>query len=335
VGQSARLAWLGRRMGLLLLAGLVGACGPNSDPSGASKDAGVVHLYTSVTQDTVDAVLAAYAAAFPDVRVDVFRAASGELDARIASEHRSGRIGADVLWATDPLSVQAYAVDGLLRAWTPDEADTVPAAYHTDAAWGTRLLYMVIVAQQGASKVPADWSDLTEPAFADGVAIPDPSFAGSAFGALGYFATADDYGMDYYRSLKANGAVQLQAVTEVVTDVAEGTYLAGITLDKLARDAIALGSPLQLVWPASGAIAMYSPIAIFADAGDEAAAASFANFVLTRDGQAAIASTGWQPIREDVGGGSPVGGSSVSPDWELVFEQQDRLLSEYRSIFGG
>lgn len=329
-----------RKAMLLLVAVAVslslGACigAPRQSPSPAGPG-GTIRLYTSVTQDTVDAVLAAFADAYPDVRVETFRAPTGELDARIASERRTGKIAADVLWGTDPLSVEAYAADGLFLSWTPGEAIAVPEPYRTDTFWGTRILNMVIVAGAGVEPMPADWSDLADPAFAGGVAIPDPGFAGSAFGALGYFATAPEYGMDYYRDLKANGAVQVQAIPEVLTDVAEGAYAAGMTLDKVARDAIAQGSPVRLVWPASGAIAIYSPIAVFTDAANPDAARAFANFVLGRAGQEAIAGTGWQPIRDDVTGGPAIDGEQVGPDWSELFQRQEQLLDEYRSIFGG
>ncbi len=326
----------------VVLALLVSACtstgtdrGSPAGTEGSHAPAGVIRLYTSVTQDTVDAVLAAFSDAFPSVTVETFRAPTGELDARIASERRSGEILGDVLWGTDPLSMEAYAADDLFQRWTPDEADAVAAEYRTDTSWGTRILNMVIVTGADAQPQPTDWSDLADPVYAGSVVIPDPGFAGSAFGALGYFATSPDYGMDYYRDLKANGAIQVQAIPEVLTDVAEGAYAAGMTLDKVARDAIAQGSPVNLVWPESGAIAIYSPIAVFAGSTNPDAARAFANFVLGTAAQEAIASTGWQPIRSDVSGGPPVEGAQVAPDWSAVFEQQEQLLEQYRTIFGG
>lgn len=318
----------------LSVAACIGTSRQTDSPS-PTGPGGTIRLYTSVTQDTVDAVLAAFADAYPDVSVETFRAPTGELDARIASERRTGEIAADVLWGSDPLSVEAYAAAGLFLQWTPDEADGVPEPYRTDTFWGTRILNMVIVAGADVQPMPTDWDDLVDPAYADDVVIPDPGFAGSAFGALGYFATAPAYGMDYYRQLKANGAVQVQAVPEVLADVAEGAYAAGMTLDKVARDAIVQGSPVRLVWPASGAIAIYSPIAVFTDAANPHAARAFASFVLGRAGQEAIAGTGWQPIRDDVSGGPAIDGEQVGPDWSDLFQQREQLLDEYRSIFGG
>lgn len=333
----------GARTGVLIAAAgvlAIGACnsaapaGP-AGSTGPSAGTGTVHLYTSVTQATVDTVVAAFGQAQPGISVEVFRAPTGELNARIASERRDGKLGADLLWLTDPLSMQPYAADGTLRPWTPTGSAAVKPALHTDLYWGTRILSMVIVRAKGAAG-PADWMDLTQAAYKDAVAIPDPGFAGSAFGALGYFGLDSRFGIDYYRKLKANGASQVKSPDDVVTGVAEGRLKAGMTLDSSARAAIAKGSPIELVWPTSGAIAMYSPIGIVKDRSAEAdaAAQAFAEFVISRQGQEAIAKTGWQPVRDDVTG-PPIGGSQVTVDWDAAYKRQKELLEEYRSIFGG
>lgn len=291
-----------------------------------------LRLYTSVTQDTVDAVLAVLAEQRPDLKVEVFRAPTGELDARIASELRSGGIQADVLWATDPLSTQRYAADGLLAPLTGADLAAVPAGFRSDTFVGTRLLNLVIVAGAAVEQPPTSWSSLADAAYAGGIALPDPGFAGSAFAALGYFATTDGYGLDYYRALEHNGADQLQAVGDVITAVAEGRYAAGISLDKPIRDAIAKGAPIRLVWPEPGAIALYSPAAVFATSPRQATAVELVEFLVSLDGQAAIAGTGWQPVRDDVAW--PHGGPVVTPDWAQAFGRQAELLAGYRAIFG-
>lgn len=293
-----------------------------------------MRLYTSVTQDTVDAVLAAFATAAPEVTVDVFRAPTGELNARIAAERREGRVRADVIWATDPLSMQQYAADGILRSWTPTGASEVPATMRTEHFVGTRVLDMLIVSGLDVSPAPAAWLDLTSPAYRNAVAIPDPGFAGSAFGALAYFAQTPEFGFDYYRALKDNGAVQVSAIGDVVTGVAEGRFKAGLALDKPIRDAIAAGSPIKLVWPEPGGIAMYSPIGVVEGGENPTAGEAFVALVLSDAGQTAIASTGWRPIRPGIAG-PPVEGREVTVDWTAAFDRQAELLETYRSIFGG
>lgn len=319
------------------------AVAPSVDPSSAGASplatpspvpSGTIRLYTSVTQATVDAVVAGYHAAHPGVTVEVFRAPTGELAARIATELRDGRILADVLWLTDPLSIQAYAAQDLLRSWEPTEAAGIDPAYRGEGYWGTRFLNLVMVRGSGVTPGPLSWRDLADPAYRDAVAIPDPGFAGSAFGALGYFALSTDAGLDFYASLEANGAVQVKSPDEVTAGVAEGRFKVGMTLDNSARTAVTKGSPVALAWPTDGAIALYSPIGVVDATGNAPAAESLVEFVLSDPGQVAIAGTGWQPIRASAGG-PPAEGPQVYPDWEGAYGRQEELLAGYRAIFGG
>jgi iron(III) transport system substrate-binding protein len=325
---------------LVAVAVLAAGCGTGTstgegDAPAAGADgspSGTVRLYTSHSQDVVDALLAAYDAEYPDVSVELFRAPTGQLSARIAAEQRSGGIRGDVLLLSDPLSMQQYAAQDVLRQWSPPEESVVPAGSKTDTFWGVATLDMVVVHAPGAA--PASWQDLADPRYRDAVAIPNPSFAGSAFGALGYFALAEDFGFDYYQRLKDNGAVQVQSPGEVITGVAEGRFQAGMTLGFSAQEAIDKGSPIEMTAPEPGAIRMYAPVAVFADAANVTAAESFANFLLTTPAQEVIADLGRAPIRADLASASP-DHPTVSPDWPTVFERQAELRASYRDIFGG
>ena len=285
-------------------------------------------LYTSVTADTVDAVVAGFEADYPGVEVEVFRAPTGELNARIAADRRAGGILADVLWLTDPLSMQQYDSQGLLRAVFPD-ASAVSAQFRQERFWGTRILDLVEARNRGVAPVVA-WDDLVSAAGMGSVCIPDPAFAGSAFAALAYFAFDDGYGLEFLQQLSDAGTTVVAAPGDVVTGVAEGQCVAGITLDTIARDAIADGSPIEMVWPEPGAIALYSPIAV---TGTADGATDFVSFVLGVEGQTAIAGTGWQPVDPDIPWES--GGPQVTIDWDRAFDHQQELLDAFRAIFGG
>lgn len=302
----------------------IAACGADGS--------GTLRIYTSVTQATVDLVVEGFTAVHPDVDVEVFRAPTGELTARIAAEQREGGLRADVLWLTDPLSMQQYDSEGVLASWDPVGADELPAGYATDSFWGTRILTMVMIAGDGIEP-PTTWADLADPRFAGRIAFPDPGFAGSSFAVLGFFAATDTYGIEFYADLAANGAVQVNAPGEVVTGVAEGRFDVGITLEFSARTAVEAGSPISIVWPSDGAIALYSPIGVVDGADDFAAAEDFVEYVLTDDAQRRIASTGWQPISTGVEW--ETGGPVVTVDWSLLFDRQQELLDGYRAIFGG
>ena len=327
--------WGVGRLVAVALALVANACGNDGEAS-APADA-TVRLYTSVSEESVDAVVSAFETNNPGVQVEVFRAATGDLNARIAAEERSGGIEADVIWASDPLSMQAWDEQGLLsHGWTPDGASEVDDSFKAEAFWGTRLLYMVIVHRKGVEPAPSSWRDLAAPEYRDLVEIPDPGFAGSALAMLGYLADEPAYGIDFYRDLKANGARQVASPDDIVTDVAEGRADAGITLEFSGRTAAENGSPVEVVWPEPGAVSIYSPIGVTASPSDEEAARSFVESVLSVEGQEAIAATGWAPVLPGVEGPPvPPVATIVNPDWAGLFSRQSDLLEEYRSIFEG
>lgn len=303
-----------------------------SDEAAPSALAGTLRLYTSVSQEPVDAVLEAYAAAAPDVDLELFRAPTGELNARLAAERREGGPTADVLWLSDPLSMQTYADEGLLAALPPGAAPEVPAGFRTDVSFGTHYLEVVAVQQPGLEPPVTSWRDLADPTLADAVAIPDPTFAGSAFGALGWFAQSEEYGLDFFRDLEANGAVQLSAPGEVLTGVAEGRFRAGITIGFSAEQAIADGAPVEIVRPESGAIAVYSPIAVLEASDAPDLAADFLAFLAGPEAQELLVEVGQY---EAISGAADQGPDApVAPDWTALAAEREELTEEYRAIFG-
>ena len=320
-----------RVVGSLLVAVLLlAACGDGAGTTASRR----MTIYTSVTQETVDAVVAAFELENANVELDVFRAPTGELNARLASEARGGGVRADVIWATDPLSMHAWEEQGMLADDVNLDVAAIPPELRSESFWGTRVLYLVIVHREGLRTTPASWSDLTDPAYRDAVEIPDPAFAGSAFAALGYFALEPAFGMDFFRRLRENGAVQVPSPTDVVTDVAEGRADLGITLSFSASTVEVEGSPIEQVWPAPGAIGVYSPIAITSSASNRSQAEAFVRYVVSEPGQRQIAASGWHPVLPGVvGPGLPAGADEIFPDWPSLYERQDELLRQYHEIF--
>lgn len=321
----------------------VTACGsPAGEPGSGTPGSGTpkgtqLTLYTSVTQNTVTAVLSGFEKLHPGVKVSVFRATTGQLNARIAADQHSGGLRADVIWGTDPLSMESYAQDRLFQPWPLPNLPGVPAQDKTAYFWGTRELYLVIVAHKGLTPMPATWSDLESAAYKGKIALPDPAAAGSAFAALGYFDTAPGFGMGFYRTLKAHGAVQVSTIPEVVTDVAEGRYQLGITLDSEVRAAVKQGSPVVMDWPSDGAISLYSPIAetVAAKGAAGPAATALLTYVLSPAGQRAIGKSGWQPVLPGIAGPPrPAGATEVYPAWTALFGRQNAVLQQYQAIFG-
>lgn len=306
----------------------VTACGDSEQASSA----GTITLYTCVSDTTIAPVIEQFEKANPGTQVDLYRAPTGDLNARVAGDVRSGGLQADVVWTCDPLTMQDYVDQDLVGGWTP-ETD-VEAKLRTADYVGVAVLYMVGVSGEGTTP-PSSWSDLTGEEYADGVAVPDPAFAASALGALGYFAQNPDYGIGFYAALKDNGAEQVSTPDDVVNGVAEGVYKAGITIANSAYAAKEAGSPIEVVWPEPGAVAIYGPVALAKDAADSATAKDFLSYVTSEEGQRVIADSGSYPTLTGVQGPTvPADAPVVYPDWSALAAEKDSLLDEYQKIFG-
>lgn len=298
---------------------------------------GQLTLYASVPQNTLDLMLGAFKKANPALTVNLFRNGTGPVSAKIAAERKAGKIQADLVWLAEPTAIQNYAQMGLLAVWTPPDAPAVPEAYQGAGFWGTRIINVAIGYHKGATAPkPTDWKDLTNATYKGKIGIPNPNFAGSTLGALGYFTQNPQYGFAYYQALASNGAVQLQGNQEVADGIAQGRFDAGFALDYMAMPMAAKGAPIELVWPSSGPIAVYSPVALFKDAANVAAGQQFINFVLSKPGQELLAAQSFQPIRPDVPyNGVPTGVKAVQPDWNALLKNQQDLLDKYGAIFPG
>jgi iron(III) transport system substrate-binding protein len=316
--------------GVILLA--LAACGGTGTATAPTR---TVSLYTCLSDESIQPVIAAFQKSEPGSSVDLFRAPTGQLNARVAADARSGGLRADVVWGCDPLTVQAFVGQHLVGGWTPPDADAIPAGYRTGDYVGAHLLYMVAVHRTDVA-APHAWADLTGPAYTGRVAVPDPTVAASALGALGWFAAQPDYGVDFYRKLRDNGAVQVGTPDDVTTGVAQGVYAAGMTTANSAYAAKDAGSPVGVVWPEPGAVAIYGPVALATHSRDSQVARDFIAFVVGNDGQRILGGAGSYPTRPGVPGPAiPAGAPVVHPDWAAIGKNKDTILQRYQQVFGG
>jgi iron(III) transport system substrate-binding protein len=321
-------------VGLLLAACNGSNAGTNANASASSGQSEPITVYTCLSDESIRPVIDAFQKKSGG-QVDLFRAPTGELNARVASDTRSGGLRADVVWGCDPLTVQAWVDQGLVGGWTPPEADAIPAEFRTHDYVGGHVLYMVAVHRTDVA-APTAWSDLASHRYAGKVAVPDPGVAASALGALGYFAANPDYGVGFYRDLKNNGAVQVKTPDDVTTGVAQGLYAIGMTTANSAYAARTDGSPVDVIWPEPGAVAIYGPLALATHSADSQAAKAFISFTVGAEGQRVLGDSGSYPTRPGAPGPTvPAGAPTVSPDWTAIAKDKKAVLGEYQQVFGG
>jgi iron(III) transport system substrate-binding protein len=153
---------------------------------------------------------------------------------------------------------------------------------------------------------------------------------------LGYLSSAPGYGIDFYRKLKANGAVQADTPTDALTGVEQGRYRAGVTLANAAYADRKKGSPIEVAWPRPGGVAIYAPIGITTKKDRSSLAPEFASYAASPAGQKVLAAQDTYVTSRGLSGPPlPSGSPVVFPDWTSLFATYKSVLSDYAGVFGG
>jgi iron(III) transport system substrate-binding protein len=327
----------------VMLAGCSATAASSADPTGDAADvldAATITLYTSEPQEKADALVAAFNEVQPNVTVEVFRAGTGDLTARIEAERTAGDVQADVLLAADAGTFEGYAADDLLLAYTPADIDAVnpdvvdPEGFYT----GTRIIPTVIAYNTTAIDTPpTSWKDLTDAEYADKIVMPNPDVSGAAAYNAAVWLDDDQLGEDWLSALAANSPVIADSNGPVSQAVAAGTQPVGIVVDYLVRELAAAGSPIAVAYPEEGVPYVSQPVGIFAATDEQAASQAFVDFLVSEAGQTLAVEQSYLPVRSDVG--TPKGAPSMdeltilSPDLETIRATQDDAVATFNRLF--
>lgn len=332
-------------LGALALAGCsadASASGSSTPLSTASKPSGTITLYTSEPQDKATEIIQAFTAEYPAVKVELYRAGTGDLAARIAAEQKAGGVKGDLLWAADSGTFDGYAKQGLLEKFTPPEAADVekdvvdPNGYYV----GTRIIPTVIAYNTTQIKTPpASWADLADGRYRGKIVMPNPDVSGAAaYNAAVWYKTGS-LGQSWFEALGKNKPVIADSNGPVSQAVATGTQPVGVVVDYLVRDLAKQGSPVAVAYPSEGVPSVSEPIGVFSSSANKAAAEAFEGFVLSKAGQKLAVKQDYLPVREDAG--SPEGAPALSsiktltPDAATIADAKSAAIAAFKAAVGG
>lgn len=301
-----------------LAAFTVSACAEppaEGERSANSKD-GVttIVLYTSEPEAKADIAIQEFEQLNPDVQVKMYRAGTGELVARIASEKATGRIEGDVLWCADAPTFEVYKQEGDLAELTDiDLTAILPEAIDNDGYYvGTRMMPTVITYNTqriSEAEAPQSWQELTDPKYKGEIVLGDPAVSGAtAFNAAVWLQTPE-LGEDWVNALGVNRPMIAQSAGPVAEEVAAGGHPIGIVTDYRVRDLSDEGSPIKAVYPTDGAPYITQPAAVFASSPSREAAQRFVSYLVSREGQTTASKLNYLPVRTDVD--SPAGAPTL------------------------
>ena len=313
---------------------------PDASTAAAALGASTLTVYTSEPQAKIDAIVAAFNKEQPNVKVQVYRAGTGDLTARIEAERVSGDVKADVLLAADAGTFEAYKKKDLLLKYSPADVaalnkDVVdPEGYYT----GTRIIPTVIAYNTTAiSTPPTSWASLTGSEYAGKITMPNPDVSGAAAYNAAVWLNEPSLGDAWLSGLAANKPVVAESNGPVSQAVASGTQPVGIVVDYLVRELKAAGSPVDVAYPSEGVPYVSEPVGIFADTEQKQASQAFVDFLVSDDGQKLAVEQSYLPVRNDVG--TPAGAPSMkdikilSPKLDVISSTKASAVKRFNELF--
>ena len=288
-----------------------------ADDKAPEDYSGTITIYSPHDSDPLNDGVAAFEAAYPNVKVEVIADGTSNLVAKIAAE--SAAPVADVLWGGGADTLAAYKE--YFQPYEPSSIDLIdPALYDGEFFWiGESPLPMVFIANTDLipeEAVPTTWKELADwdvDTYGK-IAIADPTSSGSAFTQLCtmlflYGDESDDYAAGWEFVAQVMPKLEVKNSSSLAhKDVFAGENVLGITLEKAAikyeEDF------MKVIYPEDGTSAVPDGVAIVKNCPNQELAELFVEFVLGHDCQVRQnAEWGRRPIRSDV---EPVGLCALS-----------------------
>lgn len=306
----------------------------------AAKKEGSLTIYSGDAQDTLNIEAAEFKAKY-GITVNIVRALTAPLDARITSEYQSGVYKADVYQAgsTEPFLKQYSSY------FLPLSAANIPGwnAYPATARQQSTYVYLrenPTVIQYNTKlvpkdKVPTTWQNLLDPFWKGHLLLTDLKSSGS------YMQWAEimkeQYGISFLEKLKSQGLKIASSGTAAAQEIAAGSAYADFPGRIVHSVSLrAKGAPIAYtIMPGSG-VPIFA--AVFAKAPHPYASLLFVNYLTSVEGQTDMCSKvegtlsfynidGTDPSQQITGCLPPEKGWSLQPFSVTSKSEQGTLLT--------
>lgn len=273
--------------------------------------------------------------------VEVITGGTNELLKRIESQQ--DRSVADVMFGGSVENLEAYG--HCFESYTAIDSDSVEETFLSDDSLWTPFSALPVVLIYNTKLVAPEqltgWNCLEDPIFRGQIAFSDPAVSGSSFTALitriftGQGQTADL--LPLAENLEGH---MLNSSGDVLTAVADGTYLVGITLEETAMKHLASGEDLAIVYPEEGTSCVPDATALVKGAPHKDNAQRFLDFTVSYEVQHMLSESSYRrSVRKDVSAGKsllPLDRISlVEYDVEWACRNRDVILSDWSFYLKG
>ncbi|MEK3734930.1 MULTISPECIES: ABC transporter substrate-binding protein [Paenibacillus] len=346
-----RKRWLTALVCVILLSGILTACGSSSGSAGSggtdaeSKSSGKLTIYSPNAAEINNPIIKE----FQDrtgISVDLISGGTGELLKRVEAE-ANNPLG-DIFWAGGADSLASFAE--YFEPYSTSEKSSIFPGYLDPANNWTpfNALPMVITYNKELvpeDEVPQSWEDLLDPKWKGQIAFADPAKSGSSYTQLVTMLTAfgkdDEQGWEYVKQLVDNMDGKILSGSSLVQRaVPDGEFALGITLEDAALRYMEGGAQIGIIYPSEGTSAVPDGAAIIKGTKNLEEAKQFMDFLVGKDVQELVQSEfKRRSVRDDV---NPVEGLPQTVDIELVeydFEwasdNKEAIIERFTNIMMG
>jgi iron(III) transport system substrate-binding protein len=269
-------------------------------------------------------------------RVDVFQATTGKVMARLEAEAANPR--ADVLISASWDTAVDMDHRGFLLAYDSPNAAQVPARFKssTYVAQGISALGIVWNTKSSTPE-PTEWADLAKPAYAGLVTMPDPALSGATLDLLlGLQSAMGGKAWDLLKTLHTNGMTVAGPNAQALNPVLQGAKAAVFGgVDYVSYASIQHGESVKVIFPASGTVIAPRPMMILKTTRVPDQARAFIDYVLSEDGQKAVARAWLMPARQDIPAARPIFKELklLEPGADAAPASREKTLSTFAGIF--
>jgi len=293
----------------LALVGMLVLLGLGAPVLGQGKPEDAVVVYSAADADMVNAMVAAFQAKHPAVKVSTVVAGTGELIKRVEAEQ--ARPLGDVVWSAGPEAIGGKKA--LFEPYASREAGAFfPGQMPADRSWTpfTTMPYVIMYNKKLVpdAEAPRAWKDVLDPRWKGKVAYADATKSGSSYTLLVTWLTIygkNDAGWKFVEDILRQSKV-LPKSSMTYQMVANGEFPIGLTFEQGAFDFLKSGAPVGIVYPSEGTAVIPDGSALIKGAPHPNAARLFLDFTVSREGQELVVQKfGRRSVRKDVA--SPAG----------------------------
>lgn len=218
-------------------------------------------VYTSVAPDLLQAYEQAFESDVPDIDIELLRAASGIITARVLAER--DQPVADVVWGVAASNLLVLEEAGLLHPYAPVGLEHLSPAFRDQAdppswtgmdVWTAMICFNTDEATRHGLPAPTSWRDLLDPVYRGHLTMPNPASSGTGYMMVSGWLQlmGEQAGWEFMDALHKNAVLYTHSGSKPCRLAGAGEHAVGLSYEFRAATLRDRGAPIDLIFPAEG-----------------------------------------------------------------------------------